>query len=185
MEGARRISSGTVPIVSFLAMAIAAGLCGCAVIGERHVLEEQFTLENAGRIRSGMTTKSEILDWFGPPSEISRAATPVTASPPGENPPESVETAPDTAIWRFAAARGTAHGAVQGHVLYGYRDSTLAWSEFCAYGQYGGGCIPTTPALEEKILWILVDESTGRVADHFIEKKKREENSLRITPWPQ
>jgi hypothetical protein len=144
--------------------AIAAGLCGCAIIGERYVMEMQFTESQAQRIRNGETTKKEILEWLGPPAAIARPAS----------------GAADNVLRRFAATIGSGSG----QVAYRYQTSALTWGNLCAYGQGGGGCIPSTPLLNERKLWLLIDERTGRVVDHFVEETVREETGADIRPWP-
>jgi len=142
---------------------LAAGLCGCAMIGERYVLERQFTEEQAGTIRHGVTTKREILDRLGPPASVAR--------------PDAAAT--DNALRRFAAAGGTA----KDRIVYRYDAAALTWGDFCAFGQYGGGCIPFGLAVREQKLWILIDEASGRVVDHSLEVTAREEKGVEVRPW--
>lgn len=144
--------------------AMAAGLCGCAVVGERSAIEQQFTERQAQAIRRGETTKKEILDRLGPPAAVAR---------PGAG-------AADNVIRRFAAASGN----VPGRLVYRYDASALTWTSLCVYGQGGGGCIPSTPLLNERKLWILIDEDTGRVVDHVLEESAREQKGAAIRPWP-
>ena len=54
--------------------ALAAALCGCAIIGEQYVLERQFTESQAQAIRKG-ETKKEVLDRLGPPGAVARPGT--------------------------------------------------------------------------------------------------------------
>ena len=144
--------------------AMAAGLCGCAIIGDQYVLERQFTESQAQAIRKGETTKKEILDRLGPPAAVAR---------PGAG-------ATDNVLRRFAAAGGS----VAGPLVYRYDDSALGWVSLCIYGEFGGGCTPSTPRLTERKLWILFDEKTGRVVDHRLEETVREESGTAVTPWP-
>lgn len=134
------------------------------MIGEQYVVERQFTETQVRTIRNGETTKKEILDRLGPPGAVVR--------------PERGAT--DNVFQRFAATGGT----VTGRIVYRYQASALNWSDLCFFGGYGGGgCITSTPALNEQKLWILIDENTGRVVDHSIEETKREESGAGIRPW--
>lgn len=159
MSGVRR-GIGAV-LVSCVATAVAAGLCGCAVIGERYVLVEQFTEEQARTIRNGETTKKEVLDRLGPPASVAR---------PG---------AADNVLRRFAAAGATA----KDRIVYRYDASALTWSDFCVYGQGGGGCIPFGLEVREQGLWILIDEASGRVVDHALEVTTRGDDTVEVRPW--
>lgn len=162
MSGARR-ATGT-RFAACVAAALAAGLCGCAIVAEEHVLERQFTEGQLRTIRNGETTKREVLDRLGPPAAMAR---------PGAG-------ATDNVFARFAAAGGR----VAGPLVYRYDASALAWADLCAYGQGGGGCIPSTPLLKERKLWILIDEATGRVVDRVLEETSREEKGAALHPWP-
>lgn len=143
---------------------MAAGLCGCFYVGQQCVLERQFTEAQLRAIRKGETTRTGLLERLGPPAAVAR---------PGAG-------AADNAFRRFAATGGN----VAGPLVYRYDDSALTWGNLCAYGQYGGGCIPSTPLLKERKLWILIDEKTGRVVDHVLEETAREEKGALISPWP-
>ncbi len=141
-----------------------AGLCGCLMVGEQYVLERQFTESQLRTIRKGETTRSELLARLGPPAAVARTGAGAT----------------DNVLRRFA----TTGGSVAGPLVYHYDASALTWSNLCAYGQFGGGCIPSTPLLKERKLWILIDEKTGRVVDHVVEETGREEKGADISPWP-
>lgn len=149
--------------VACAATALTAALCGCFVVGERYVFQRQFTDEQVRTIRNGETTRKEVLDRFGPPSAVAR---------PGD-------AATDNVFHRFAATGG----AAAGRVAYCYAESALQWIDLCAYGQSGGGCIPSTPVRKSRTLWILIDGTTGRVVDHALEETVREEKGLPIQPW--
>ena len=142
--------------------ALAAVLCGCAMIAEQYVLERQFTEEQAETIRHGVTTRKEILDRLGPPATVVR---------PGG-------VAADNVFRRFAATGGTATD----RIVYRYDASALTWGDVCVFGQ-GGGCIPSTPVMKAQNLWILIDEASGRVVDHSLEVTEREEKSVEVRPW--
>lgn len=144
--------------------AVAAGLSGCAIIGEQCVLERQFTERQMEAIRKGETTKKEVLDRLGPPAAVAR---------PGAG-------ATDNVFRRFAATGSSAAGPL----VYRYDASALTWGNLCVYGQGGGGCIPSTPLLKERKLWLLIDEETGRVVDRFLEETAREEGGAHVKPWP-
>jgi len=145
------------------AATLAAGLCGCAVIGEQYVFERQFTDKQVRTIRNGETTKKELLDRLGPPSAVARPA----------------GAGADNVFRRFAATTG----AAAGHVVYCYQVSALEWADFCAYGQGGGGCIPSMPVTKNRKLWILIDETTGRVVDRSVEETVQQEKGLEVWPW--
>lgn len=139
-----------------LGSALAAGLCGCAIVGERYVLEQRFNEAQVQEIRHGKTTKKDVLDRLGPPSALAREGMP---------------------------AAFPAQGPGKGQIVYRYDASELVVSEFCAYGQYGGGCIPGTPVLKMRQLWILVDERTGLVVNHKVDDTERQADDAGIRPW--
>lgn len=159
----RAVRAARTLAVACAAALAAGGLCGCFVVGERYVFQRQFTDDQVRTIRNGETTKKEILDRFGPPSAVARLA----------------DGGTDNALRRFAATGG----AMTGRIVYCYVESALEWADLCAYGQSGGGCIPLTPVRKNRTLRILIDETTGRVEDHFLEETVREEKGLQIAPW--
>jgi hypothetical protein len=138
-----------------LAAALTVSLGGCAIVGERYVLEEPFTDAHVRTIRHGETTKKEVLGRLGPPAFL------------------------DNAVGRFPAAQGKAGIPL----VYGYRDSAITFVDFCAYGQGGGGCFNTAPTLKMRTLWILIDEETQRVVDHFLEETESEAVEQGVAPW--
>lgn len=144
--------------------ALAAGLCGCAMIGEQYVLERQFTESQVRTIRNGETTKREILDRFGPPAAVAR--------------PES--GAADNVLRRFTETGGDGTG----QLIYRYKNSALTWADLCIFGPYGGGCWSAgTPVLTTQDLWILIDDKAGRVVEHVLEETEREDNGAGVKPW--
>ncbi len=154
-----------VRVAAGVAVAMAAALCGCAMVVEDHVLERQFTENQLRTIRNGQTTKKEVLDRLGPPAAVARPDTGTT----------------DNVLRRFAATVGN----VRSPLVYRYDTSALAWANLCVFGQFGGDCIPSTPVLKERTLWILIDEKEGRVADHLLEETAREKKDAGIRPWPE
>lgn len=149
---------------AFVCAAMAAGACGCAIIGEQYVLARQFTESQVQAIRIGETTRKEVLERFGPPVEVAR--------------PEGGSM--DDVLRRFTAGGGSGTG----RLVYRYRTSALTWGNLCAYGQGGGGCMQSTPVLRERDLWLLVDEGTGRVVDRVLEETEREDGGASVDPWP-
>lgn len=160
----RRGRGGRAHLAAFLGAAMAGGLCACAIVGERYVLEKQFTESQVDAIRNGETTKKEILERFGPPAAVVR---------PGS-------ASADNVLRRF----GAEGGAGTARIVYRYRSSTLTWGNLCVYGEFGGGCIPSTPLLKEQDLWLLIDEKTGRVGDRILDEATREAGGAPVRSWP-
>jgi hypothetical protein len=139
-------------------------LAGCAVIVESHVVEARFTDAQADAIRDGVTSKPDVLARLGPPECLVRVPRPA---------------GPDRPLERFTAEGIT--GA--GQTGYGYRRSAIGWADFCAYGQGGGGCIPSIPQRTERMLRIVFDDRTGLVLGHAVEEERWFPSGPETSPW--
>jgi hypothetical protein len=147
-----------------LAAVFTACLCGCAVVGERFVFEEPLAEKQVRMIKNGETTRKEILDWFGPPLAVARPGTVLKVPLPGPIKSGSEEVKAEAFFERFSGIPGI----MKDHVIYYYSGSAAVWSDLCFYN----GCIPTTPSLEVRRYWILIDEHEGRVKAHALEVKE-------------
>jgi hypothetical protein len=135
----------------FISIAIAATLTaameGCVVTGHKLVINEPFTEQelekNHDKIRRGEITKTDILQWFGPPMTVVL--------------PEEKEEI----FERFRASTASP----QLPLIYFYKETILSRGEF----EFDGIFIPTNTTRTEKNLWILIDERNGKVADYIIE----------------
>jgi hypothetical protein len=132
-------------IVAFLSAVIE----GCIFVGHTHVIDEPFTEQqlekNHDRIRRGNITKTDILRWFGPPNAVFL---------PGEK---------EDIFERFKEHTTRP----QLPLIYYYQNTVLIRGEF----GFDGIVIPTSTTRTEKKLWILIDETSGKVVDYTIESE--------------
>ncbi len=143
--------------------------CGCLIVGRETVIDEPFTQEQAAKIRPGVTTRHDILEWFGPPSAVGRPGTVMKE-------PRWSKTGAATSDIRAEEDAGRFDGAwerMQRPLLYYYESARLNWTEYGIVGNGGGGPIYIPPdkkrTLTVKRLWVLIDESSGIVVDHRME----------------
>lgn len=170
----KRISAHTgrkSPALVVSLLALAACFSGCAVVGERYTLEEQFTRKQVQAIRDGETTRKDVLDLFGPPLAVARPGAVVKIPRPGLVTNGSRDVPAESVFSRFPEAAGRA-----GLAVYYYRGSALVWADLFIYN----AGVPTTPTLEVTDLWVLIDEKRGRVAGHQMETTEWETCGLWI-----
>jgi len=125
---------------------------GCMIGGMRHTGEVLFAKEQVEKIERGVTTKQEVLQWFGPPVALARK---------GEDGKElrSENLRTDTFI-EICAGKHTIN---QDHVIYYYRNEgrrSVVGVAFLALGEKSW-------QVRER-LWILINERTGVVEDYML-----------------
>jgi hypothetical protein len=163
------------PIVligALLAITVWVAGCGCVIIGRGLVLDEPFTEKKVQMIRHNETSKRDILDWFGPPVAVARAATVMKVPHWSKVESASKEFPADDFFKRFPASSGQA----QKPLVYYYETAQLNWTEYYVYVYNGGGPLYIPPVADRTLtvvkLWILLDETSGKVIDHQLEKTK-------------
>ena len=102
-------------------------------------LEEDFVKE----IRSGETTKEEILDLFGPPTAIARKGKVMTLPPPGQLKAGFIEVDSETFFEPFSLKFKN----MEEHIIYYYYHPTV-WGS-------------------ESRLWLYINETNGIVEDYI------------------
>lgn len=130
---------------------------GCAIVGERFTLEEQFAGKDVQKIRNGETTEKEILEWFGAPLAIAQAGAVVKIPRYGLVPAGSREIPAESVFSQFPEAAGK-----ERLVAYYYRGVALTWADVVLYE----ASFTTQPTLEVTELWVLIDDSAGAVIAH-------------------
>lgn len=136
---------------------------GCAVMTSKEIIYKPFNEAQIKEIRKGITKKSEILDWFGPPVSIARkgAIMPVPSPEPEEE--GSIEIASETFFDLFSSK----HQMTENHIIYYYY----------SYGKSGLTISPlyilSTGTISSDInkLWILINEKTGTAEDYIYRSK--------------
>ncbi len=153
------------------------------LISATYVAEEPFTDDQVKAIRHGVTTKQDILAWFGPPLAIARPGSVVKVPRPVIHQAGSDDVPSDDLFRRFVP--GTAFDADT--VVYYYHCLTakqlvefpipmsFELSAASPYGEY---------AVSAKMLWILIDQRTGIVVDHRLEQAEGTESQGRFIPKP-
>jgi hypothetical protein len=102
-------------------------------------LEEDFVKE----IRSGKTTKEEVLDLFGPPTAIARKGKVMTLPPPGHLKAGFIEVDSETFFEPFSLKFEN----TDEHIVYYYYHPTV-WGS-------------------ESRLWLYINETNGIVEDYI------------------
>ncbi len=136
---------------------------GCGFLGRTYVIEEPFTEKQVDSIRHGETTKKDLLQWFGPPLVVARPGASIMMPQQGSIKSGSLEIPADGLFERFKAS--LVRPLVP--LLYYYEDTALSWVDVSFYTSMP---IPTKPTVTVKRLWILIDEKSGTVVDHRMEK---------------
>lgn len=143
-----------------------------------YVAEEPFTDDQTDMIRHNVTTKQEILDWFGPPLAIaerwSSLKVPQPALDPGE--PEDVWT--ESLFERFAQGRVITFNLI----IYYYHAFTMRQTVETPWPTSATLSTTLPHTLQVKKLWILIDTQTGRVVDHRLEHMEGTELGGKFIP---
>lgn len=149
---------------------------GCMIILEDHGLETQFTDDQVATIRDGATTRREAFERLGAPACVVRT---VAGAEPDAAPPADADAETARLLERFVAAGLSGPGQVG----YGYRNTAVGWSDFCAYGQGGGGCISSVPLRRDRLLRIVVDAESGLVVGHGLSETEWKAHGKAVSPW--
>lgn len=154
------------PSFSFTMPGGGSSLCVTSVT---NFAEEPFTDGQVKAIRRGVTTKQEILAWFGPPLAIARPGTVIKVPRPAfSQRGAGSDDVPSDELFRLF---GPVPGPDADMVVYYYHD-------IIEKHDVGGprGCIPVSfdllsgrSSVSAKKLWVLIDQRAGRVADHRLE----------------
>jgi hypothetical protein len=146
--------------------------CGCVIVGRGVVIDEPFTEKEVQMIRHDETSKKDILDWFGPPVAVARAGAVMKVPHWSKVESASKEVPADDFFERFPASSEKA----QKPLVYYYETAQLNWTEYYVYVYNGGGPLYIPPLADRTLtvmkLWILLDETSGKVIDHQLEKTK-------------
>lgn len=168
-------------MVAFLAGVLMFFSAGCAVVREELVIEEPFKDEQTRLIRNGVTTKKEVLQWFGPPAamisidEAFPVADQDTACSPAAvsgfiRRPDPVP-GPERKRVDRVPQRLLDNKPPDG-TIYCYSGYKYTWADIC----FDSGCYRSTPVLNLKKLWLLIDNN-GTVIDHELELPRQEEET--------
>ncbi len=161
---------------ALLAVLMTTAACGIVVVPQRTVLEEPFQEDQVKVIRHGMTTKKEVLEWFGPPLVVARPGSSVLMPEQELLNALAVTVSSDILFGRFKPGSPPP----QSPLLYYYEDQALSWTDFGAVcwfpvnGPAPGIIGPTDNTFKVKKLWVLLDDATGLVVDHSVEVNVQE-----------
>ena len=123
-------------------------------------------------IEPGKTTRTNILEWLGPPAILAKREG-VTLLPPLDPDPEKMRQVDSNVFFKYFLKR---HAISEHHVVYYY---------FNEWEKIGGVSIPipgialaslplTSTDLQFSELWVLVNRTTGRVEDYvFLEWEEK------------
>lgn len=146
--------------------------CGCIIMGRGVVIDEPFTEKKVQMIRHNETSKKDILDWFGPPVAVARAGMVMKVPHWSKVESTSAEVPADDFFKRFITTREQA----QKPLVYYYETARLDWTEYYGYVYEAAGPVYIPPLASRTLtvikLWILLDETSGKVIDHQLEKTK-------------
>jgi hypothetical protein len=161
---------------ALLAVLMTTAACGIVVVPQRTVLEEPFQEDQVKVVRHGMTTKKEVLEWFGPPLVVARPGSTVLMPEQELLNAMAVTVSSDTLFERFKPGSPPP----QSPLLYYYEDQALSWTDFgavCWFPTNGPAPSitgPTGNTFKVKKLWVLLDDATGLVVDHSVEVNVQE-----------
>jgi hypothetical protein len=141
-------------IVVSLIVLLSAVIEGCVIGVDTYVFEEPFTEKQLNNIHNGETSKKDVLRWFGPPLEVTRPRR------------ESVGITADGLFKPFESSPVRP----QIPLLYYYRSKVNSEVNVGAAGIGMREGIPVSFSETVIQIWILIDEKTGMVLDHRIEK---------------
>jgi hypothetical protein len=159
-----------------LAVFMTTAACGIVIVPERTVLDEPFKEDQVKVIRHGMTTKKEILEWFGPPLVVARPGSTVLMPEQELLNALAVTVSSDTLFERFKPGSPPPRSPL----LYYYEDQALSWTDFGVifwfpvYGPEPSIIGPTGNTFKVTKLWVLLDDATGLVVDHSVEVNVQE-----------
>ncbi len=146
--------------------------CGCVIMGRGLVIDEPFTEKKVQMIRHNETSKKDILDWFGPPVAVAREGTDMKVPHWSKSGSASAEVQADDFFKRFPASSEKARKPL----VYYYETAGLNWTEYYGYVYNAGGPVYIPPIANRTLtvmkLWILLDETSGKVIDHQLEMTK-------------
>lgn len=168
-RGKRICSRGL--LSALLAVFMTTAACGIVIGPQRTVLEEPFKEDQVKAIRHHMTTKKEVLEWFGPPLVVARPGSIVLMPEQELLNAMAVTVSSDTLFERFKPGSPPP----QSPLLYYYEDQALSWTDLGVVcwlppsGPESGIIGPTGNTFKVKKLWVLLDDATGLVVDHQVE----------------
>jgi hypothetical protein len=174
-RGERMRSRGL--LFAVMALFAATAACGIVILPNRTVLDEPFKAEQVKAIQNGLTTKKEILAWFGPPLVVARPGTTVRMPEQELYNALGEDVSADTLFTRFKNASRSPRSPL----LYYYEDQELEWEDLGAFlllmpvvrGPNGSVAGPVNGRMKVTKLWILLDDANQRVVDHQIEEGKQ------------
>ena len=144
--------------------------CGYIIVGKGLVIDEPFTEKKVQMIRHNETSKKEILDWFGPPAAVSRPGMVMKVPHWSKSGSSSSDVQADDFFKRFPASSDKA----QKPFIYYYETAQMSWTELYGYFYDAAGPLYIPPVAKRTLivmrLWILLDETSGKVVDHQMEK---------------
>ncbi len=146
-------------LVLLLVLALSAGPAGCGMLMERHRADEPLELKQTAAIRTGLTTKKDVLAWFGPPLAVARKGATIVIPPPRSTRDGWQEVSSDTFFELFPPRAA----ALDDPVIYyydSYRERGMGFQIF--FNALGGITIRS----QVNRLWVLIDNKTGVVADY-------------------
>ncbi len=146
--------------------------CGCLIMRRGLVVDEPFTEKKVQMIRHNETSKKDILDWFGPPIAVAREGTVMKVPHWSKSGSASAENPADDFYKRFPGSSEKARKPL----IYYYETAQLNWTEYYGYVYDAAGPLYIPPVADRTLtvmkLWILLDETSGKVMDHQLEKTK-------------
>ena len=161
------------PIVLIAALwALTAWLdgCGVVIIGRGLIIDEPFTEKKVQMIRHNETMKKDILDWFGPPAAVNRPGSVMKVPHWNKSGSVSSDVQADDFFKRFPASSEKARKPL----IYYYEAAQMNWTELYGYFYNAAGPLYIPPVADRTLtvmkLWILLDETSGKVIDHQMEK---------------
>lgn len=111
---------------------------------------DSFSPQNVGKIEAGLTTKKQVLDWFGPPAGIARKGQEDKIIP-------VLRARAETLLELFSARRPL----IESDIVYYYRNLSL---------ETRGGAVffamHASRSAQTQELWILIDDRSGIVRDY-------------------
>lgn len=147
------------PALLALAVLITLTLKGCLVVGGTTKLDDQISEKSVKQITAGKTTKSEILEWFGPPTAIARRGKSL-AIPDADF--DGTRTVDSETFFELFSIK---HDLTEDHIIYYYQSFKVGSTAgiFLFVGS-------ESKKVHSSKIWMLINNNTGIVEDYVYKK---------------
>lgn len=146
--------------------AMLAFLGGCFAFGGRHQMDAPLSGGSVtSAVKTGVTTKQNLLERFGPPTAVARRGTTMVYPPPGPAKRGRLDIQSEAFLELFSEGRALKDS----EIVYYYESSRTKRFGFLFFPVIIGAGHNSTRVVQER-LWVLLDGTTGIVRDYVYRK---------------